>query len=80
MSEAAVATALKMDHQPIMIKGNSTNRNIMPTLDNYSAFDELWINVGEEGGPAVGTWARIELFTARRKILPNPRDWTSGEG
>lgn len=66
-SEEAVATAMKMENQQIIIRANSTNRKIMPALANHSAFDELWIYVGEEGASAA--WVRIELFTSRRKIM-----------
>jgi hypothetical protein len=70
-SEEAVTTAMKMENQQIIIRANSTNMKIMPALANHSAFDELWINVGEEGASARATWVRIELFTSRRKTLLN---------
>jgi hypothetical protein len=78
-SEEAVATAMKMENQQIIIRANSMNMKIMPTLSNHSAFDELWIDVGEEGASAHATLVRIELFTSRRKILLDLQNLTSGE-
>jgi hypothetical protein len=77
-SETAVATVMKKENQQITIKANSTNMKIMPALDNYSAFDELLVNVGKEGGPEQSIWARIELFTFRGKILLNFQNLTLG--
>jgi hypothetical protein len=69
---------MKKENQQITIKANSTNMKIMPALDNYSAFDELLVNVGKEGGPEQSIWARIELFTSRGKILLNFQNLTLG--
>lgn len=77
-SEEAVATAMKKEDQQIIIRANSTNMKIMPALANLAAFDELWITVGQEGA-LHAFYARIELFTSRRKVLLNLQNLTSGE-
>jgi hypothetical protein len=64
-NEAAIAAATKMENQQILIRGNEINMRITPALNNFSAFDELWVQVGEEEGQ--GTYDRIDLFTSRRK-------------
>ena len=64
-SEDALATAMKGENQQIIIRPNSVNMKTKPALDKHAAFDELWVDVGEDLEHKIFT--TVELFTSRRK-------------
>ncbi|TVY17527.1 hypothetical protein LARI1_G008554 [Lachnellula arida] len=57
--EEVLCTAMKKDNQQICIMPNSPNGRTHSALDGHSAFDELWVKLGEDD------WTRVELFTTR---------------
>lgn len=65
VSSDALAAAMKGSDQQIIIRPNRLNMKLAPALDGHSAFDELWVEVGEYEENR--TWVTVELFTLRRK-------------
>jgi hypothetical protein len=59
---------MELGNQQIMIKPNSIMRPV-PKMPDFLAFDELWIDVGEDKAESeVSVSVRLELFTSRSKF------------